>query len=150
AGGQAEVCGVVLAARLPVEQHLPCRGGSARFREAAQGEDPARRARGQPKAVGRARADGADRRVPSRPPPGPRRPWADLVSGPRALAAARVRLDEAHEVRRAGAPLPPQGGMTLDSRPHQAGRSSSSKSKYSQTSLRTPWTIWSTIASSPG
>src|SRR4051812_13311862 len=27
AGGQAEVCGVVLAARLPVEQHLPRRGG---------------------------------------------------------------------------------------------------------------------------
>jgi len=80
----------------------------------------------------------ADRRVPSRPPPGPRRPWADLVSGPGALATPRACLDEAPEVRRAGAPLPPQGGMTLDSRPDQAGRSSSSTSKYSQTSLSTP------------
>src|SRR5207237_6020756 len=98
------------------------RGGSARCREAAQGEDPARRARRQPNAVGRARALGANRRVPSRPPPSPRRPWADLVSGPGALATPRACLDEAPEVRRAGAPLPPQGEITLDSRPDQAGR----------------------------
>ena len=106
----AEVRGVGLAPRLPVEQHLPRRGGAARGREAAQGEDPARRARGQPHALGRARAAGADRRVPSRRPPGPRRPRADLVSGPGALAAPRARLDEAPEVRRDGAALPPPRG----------------------------------------
>jgi hypothetical protein len=51
--------------------------------------------------------------------------------GPGALATPRACLDEAPEVRRAGTPLPPQGGITLDSRPDQAGRSSSSTSKYS-------------------
>ncbi len=38
-------------------------------RATAQGEDPARRAGGQPHALRRARAAGADRRVPSRRPP---------------------------------------------------------------------------------
>src|SRR5207237_2075848 len=112
AGGQAEVCSVGLAPQLSLEQHLPRRGGFARGREAAQEEDPARRARGRPRALGRARAAGADRRVPSRRPPGPRGPRADLVSGPGELEAPRARLDEAPEVRRDGAALPPQRGMT--------------------------------------
>src|SRR5207302_164768 len=107
-----EVCGVGLATRLPLEQHLPRRGGFVRGREAAQGEDPARPARGQPHALGRARAAGADRRVPSRRPSDPRGPRADLVSGPGALEAPGARLDEAPEVRRDGAALPPQRGMT--------------------------------------
>jgi dihydrofolate reductase len=41
-----------------------------------------------------------------RRPPGSRRPWADLVPGPRVLAAPRAALDEALRVRGDG-PAPP-------------------------------------------
>src|SRR6185437_14844537 len=90
----------------------PRRGGPARGREPAQGEDSARRARGQPPALGRARAARAHRRVSDRRSPRPRRPWADLVSGV-GSPTARARRDAAPEVRRDGDALPPQGGMML-------------------------------------
>src|SRR5579872_3899014 len=49
-----------------------------------------------------------------------RRPRADLVSEPGALAAPRAHLDQAAEVRRHRAALPPPGGMTRGRHPDGA------------------------------
>ena len=61
-----------------------------------------------------ARGVGAHRRVPHRRSSHHQWPRADVVSWPVECAASRAPIDAAVQVRRAGAPLPSQSGMSVE------------------------------------
>ena len=91
-------------------QHVPRRGEPAGGDRGAQATHATRPASGKPEARGRARADGADRRVPPGGAPGPGGARADAVCRPEPVVAHEAPRRETLQVRRDGAALPPEIG----------------------------------------